>query len=116
MNLSTTWEIIITGIPGLLAAFSGFLKLSGSKQVIDSLTKVGVVQYSNLLGIAEIVFAILFVFPPTNPLGFILLVCYFSGALATDLSHQRPIVAPLVILGLLFIAEFITHKALFFLI
>jgi formate-dependent nitrite reductase membrane component NrfD len=114
MHLSTTWSIIITAIPALLIVTSGLFKFSGSKQIVETLTKVGVIQYARYLGIAEIVFAILFVIPATNPIGFILLACYFSGALATDLSHGSKIVAPLMILGSLFIAQLLANAEIFF--
>lgn len=114
MQLNSTWSIIVTIIPALLVIASGVSKLSGSKQVIDSLSKVGVLEYAKYLGAAEIIFAVLFVYPPTNAIGFVLLVCYFSGALATDLSHKRPVIAPFVILALIFIAEFISNSEIFF--
>ncbi len=113
MQLNSTWSLMVTAIPALLVIASGVFKLSGSPQIVTALTKVGVLEYMKYLGIAEIVFAILFIYPPTNPIGFILLACYFSGALATDLSHKGSIVAPLVILILLFIAEFIVNNNLF---
>lgn len=78
------------------------------------MTRVGVLQYMKILGITEIVAAILFVLPATNPIGFLLLVGYFSGALATDLSHKNPIIAPLIILLVIVAVEFITNGALFF--
>jgi hypothetical protein len=114
MHLSTTWSVIITAIPALLIVVSGFLKLSGSKQLVEALTKAGVVQYTQLLGIAEIVFAVLFVIPATNSIGFILLVCYFSGALATDLSRGSKIAAPLIILVVLFIVQWLVNAEMFF--
>ncbi|MEJ0103786.1 MAG: DoxX family protein [Bacteroidota bacterium] len=114
MHLSTTWSVIITAIPALLVIFSGVLKLSGSKQVVETLTRVGVVQYIRLLGIAEIVFAALFVIPAVNSIGFIFLVCYFSGALATDLSHGSRIVPPVIILVLLFAAQWLVNPQMFF--
>ena len=115
MQLNSTWSLIVTLIPALLVIASGFAKLTGSKQVVESLTKVGVLEYAKYLGLAEIVFAILFVYPPTNVIGFILLACYFSGAIATDLSHKRPIVAPFVILSMIFIAEILVNNNLFLL-
>ena len=115
MQLNSTWSLIVTLIPALLVIASGFAKLSGSKQVVDSLSKVGVLEYAKYLGSGEIIFAILFIFPPTNAIGFILLACYFSGAIATDLSHKRPIVAPVVILSLIFIAEILVNNNLFLL-
>lgn len=114
MQLNSTWSVIVTIIPALLVIASGVFKFSGSKQIVDSLSKVGVLEYAKYLGAAEIIFSILFVYPPTNAIGFVLLVCYFSGALATDLSHKRPVTAPLVILALLFIAEFISNSEIFF--
>ena len=113
MQLNSTWSLIVTIIPALLVIASGVFKLSGSKQVVDTLTKVGVIEYAKYLGIAEIVFAILFIYPPTNSIGFILLACYFSGAIATDLSHKNSIMAPLVILTLIFIAEILANNNLF---
>lgn len=115
MQLNSTWSLIVTLIPALLVIASGVAKLTGSKQVIDSLTKVGVLEYARHLGFAEIIFAVLFIFPSTNAIGFILLACYFSGAIATDLSHKRPIVAPFVILSLIFIAEILVNNNLFLL-
>jgi hypothetical protein len=113
MQLNSTWSLIVTIIPALLVIASGVFKLSGSKQIVDGLTKVGVIDYIKYLGIAEIIFAILFIYPPTNSIGFILLVCYFSGAIATDLSHKNSIVAPVVILSLIFIAEILANNNLF---
>jgi len=114
MHLSTTWSIVITAIPALLIVMSGLYKLSGSKQIVEALTKVGVIQYIHLLGIAEIVFAALFVIPATNSIGFILLACYFSGAVATDLSHGSKIVPPVMILASLFVAQCLVNPEMFF--
>lgn len=113
MQLNTTWMMIIAAVPALLAGSSGVFKLMGSKQIVEALTKAGVIQYIRVLGIAEIVFAILFFIPVTNPVGFILLACYFSGALATDLSHGNRIAPPVVILILLFIAQYLVNPAMF---
>jgi len=78
------------------------------------LTIMGVGEYLSLLGLAEILFALLFLYPPTRNIGFIFLICYFSGALATDLSHKNTIVAPVVILVILFVVQYINSPALFF--
>ena len=114
MHLNTTWSIIITAIPALLIVFSGLAKLAGAKPVVEALSKAGVIQYIQFLGIAEILFAALFVIPATNSIGFVLLACYFSGALATDLSHGAKIMPPLMILGLLFVAQYLVNPTMFF--
>jgi hypothetical protein len=114
MQLNSTWSLIVTALPALMIIASGIFKLSGAKPAVDSMAQLEVLQYMYFFGIAEIVFAILFLYPPTNAIGFVLLACYFSGALATDLSHKKKIAAPLFILALLFVAEFVTNSEFFF--
>ena len=106
-----TW-ILTAGIAAMVI-LSGIFKITRNKKITETLGSMGVGQYLSLFGIAEIIFALLFIIPFTRNIGFILLVCYFSGALATDLSHKNKIVAPLVFLTLLFITEFLFNPALF---
>jgi hypothetical protein len=115
MNLSTTTSVIITAIPALLIIMSGFAKLAGTKQVVETMTKIGALQYMKVFALAEILFAALFVIPATNGLGFVLCVCYFSGALATDLTHGRKVVAPVVFLVMLFVVEWLVNSSIFLL-
>jgi len=110
MNI-ITW--ILTIALGAMVILSGIFKITKNKKITDMLGKLGVAKYIPLFGIAEIIFALLFIYPPTRNIGFVLLICYFSGALATDLSHKNTIVAPLVFLTLLFVVEFLFNPALF---
>jgi hypothetical protein len=80
--------IIFTVLAVGMVAFSGVMKLSGNQEGAKMLEAFGVGRYSVLLGLAEIVFAALFAFPKTMRIGFLLLSCYFAGALATEFSHQ----------------------------
>ncbi|MEI9943524.1 MAG: DoxX family protein [Chitinophagaceae bacterium] len=105
--------ILVTGLAAM-TILSGIFKLSGNKKLAETMATIGVAQYMPLLGIAEIVFALLFLYPPTRSIGFILLICYFSGALATDLSHKRAVTAPLVFLILLFTTAYINNPGLLF--
>jgi DoxX-like family len=107
-------KYILIGIPALMAILSGLMKLTGNKKVVEPLTKVGVGKFITVFGVAEIVFALLFIYPPTRNLGFIFLVCYFSGALATDLSHKTPVFPPIMLLSILFIAQYVNTPSFFF--
>ena len=80
---------------------------------MDTLTKVGVAPFITALGVAELAFAALYLFPKTSKVGFLLLICYFSGAMATDLSHSAPITGSLFILVSLYIAGFFKNKSQF---
>jgi hypothetical protein len=61
----------------------------------------------------EIIFAALFLLPKTRKIGFILLSCYFSGAIGTDLSHGEDIVAAATPLILVWIAALLSDISIF---
>lgn len=107
-----TW--VVKGLLGFLVILSGIYKFTGSEKVMTTLEKAGVAQFKNYLGLGEIVFAVLFLIPVTSQIGFLLLICYFSGALAVDLSHKNLFIAPLVILVLIFVAGYLNSPSLFF--
>lgn len=104
--------IIITVLAAGMAMLSGIFKLTQSAQVMDSLHKVGVGQYATVLGCMEIGFSLLFLYPKTMKLGFILLSCYFAGAIATELSHGTPFNAIMPIV-LVWISAFLRDKTTF---
>jgi len=107
-------KYILIGIPAAFAILSGIFKLTGNKKITEGLTKAGFGKLLPAMGLAEITFALLFIYPPTRAVGFILLVCYFSGALAVDLSHKNPVMPPLVFLALLFTAQYVSSPGFFF--
>ena len=107
-------QLIATWIPALLIALSGVLKLSGNPKIIEAMAALGVAQYVRLLGVMELVFAALFVFPPTMKLGFVLASCYFAGAIATELSHDALKINPFLPIVLLWIGAFIRDRSIFF--
>ena len=103
----------MTALTALIIVFSGLMKLAEAEEVIKTLTNLGVADYIPVLGIMEVVFVALFVFPRTMRLGFILLSCYFSGALATELSHDGAPLNPLLPLILIWITAFLRDKSIF---
>jgi hypothetical protein len=95
-----------------MVILSGIMKFSHTQQVVDTLTNVGVIDYINFLGFMEIAFTALFIFPKTMKIGFILLSCYFAGALATELSHNGPLLNPIMPLALVWIAAFLRDPSI----
>jgi hypothetical protein len=106
--------IIFTVIASGMTILSGVMKLMGGTEVVKTLTNAGVGPYIPILGIMEISFAALFIYPKTMKLGFILLSCYFAGAMAADLSHGKPLVNAGFVLVLVWIAAFLRDKSIFF--
>lgn len=56
-----------------------------------------------MLGVVELIAALLFLYPRTGVLGTLLLASYMGGAIATHLEHGESIVAPCVIQAFLWI-------------
>src|SRR6266852_5583179 len=107
-------QLLATCIPSLLIALSGVLKLSGNPKIVEGMAALGVGRYVRLLGVMELAFAALFVFPATMKLGFILASCYFGGAIATELSHDALKVNPFIPIVLLWIGAFVRDRSVFF--
>jgi len=106
--------IITTAIPSIMIAGGGIAKLIAVPPVVQMLSKVGTGLYIPLLGIAEIVFTALFIIQKTRRLGFILLCCYFGGAIATVVSHDGNFFGPALIpLVLLWINMLLRDRTLF---
>jgi hypothetical protein len=104
---------VITVIAAAMVIMSGVMKLMKSDQVVSTLNNVGVGAYINLLGLMEIVFAGLFLYPKTMKIGFILLSCYFAGAMATELSHSGPVQNAAIPLVLVWVAAFLRDPSIF---
>ncbi len=104
---------VLTAIAGLMVIMSGVMKLTRSAEVVETLTKVGVIDYLNILAAMEIGFAILFFIPKTMKIGFLLLTCYFAGAMATELSHNGPLMNAAIPLILVWVAMFLRDHTAF---
>ena len=54
---------------------------------IEMATKMGVADIGMQLSILKILIVALFVYPRTSTVGFVLMVGYYGGALATNITH-----------------------------
>lgn len=104
--------IAVTALAVGMVILSGVFKLTQSAEVMETLNKVGVGPYVVLLASMEIGFALLFLYPKTMKIGFILLSCYFAGALATELSHGTPFNAVMP-MALVWISAFLRDRTMF---
>jgi hypothetical protein len=95
-----------------LLIVSGGVKISGLHPMLLHFVELGIDDQLPLLGIAEIIFALLFLFPSTCRLGFLLLTAYFGGAMAIEIPYHM-VAGPAVPLVLIWIAAFIRQRSLF---
>ena len=96
----------------LLLAGSGLSKIFHVEMMTEKLNRVGVGQFMTMLGIVELALAALFISSRTMKLSFILLSCYFSGAIATEISHSGNFMVPFIFLVLIWIASFIRERSI----
>ncbi len=108
--MSDKTKNIIHWTLAVLVAFifigSGIGKLSGGgDEAAKMAAQMGLtLDTLKILGVVEIIAAILFVIPRTGLLGTLLLAAYMGGAIATHLTHNDSIIAPAVIEAFVWIA------------
>lgn len=100
-------------LPALMVVGSAIGKFVGAENVVKQLTAAGVHQYIYALAVAELVFCALWLYRKTSRVGFFLLCSYFGGAIATDLNHPEVIIAPIIILSLIWITSYLRDSSLF---
>lgn len=112
MKIKKIITIVFITLAVLMVTFSGIMKLSGNPELVANMSKLGIGPYIPLLGIMEIVFAALFAWPKTMRIGFVLLSCYFAGALAVELANAMPFNA-LIPMGLVWISAILRDRHIF---
>jgi sorbitol-specific phosphotransferase system component IIC len=107
----TGW--VLVGLLTALLIMSAVMKLIGGEQVAATFAKYGLEGRAILIGVEELISAILFVIPMTSSLGVLLLSAHMGGAIATHMEHGEPFVMPAVILALLWFAQWLRNPAIF---
>lgn len=105
--------ISLTVLVGIMVITSGLMKAIHLPWSVDALVKQNLANAATILGLMEMSFAILFLIPKTMRIGFILLSCYFAGAMATELSHDGSMLNPAIPLALIWATAFLRDSALF---
>ena len=88
---------------------SGGLKISGYHPMRLPFVEMGIDDYLSLLGAAEILFSLLFLFPSTTRIGLLLLTAYFGGAIAMEIPYNM-VAGPAILLALIWVAAFTSNK------
>lgn len=109
----TIIDWVLAGIVGLLFIASAAGKLAGSQQTTEMAQHLGISAANfKILGLVELLSAILFIVPRTGVLGTLLLAAYMGGAIATHLQHGLPLIPVLVIEALVWIAAIVRFPEL----
>lgn len=104
---------ILSVAPSLLLLFSGFMKFTSGKEMVEGFEKIGWPTSAAVpLGVAEIVSTLLYLFPRTAAIGAILLTGYMGGAIATHARIHEPFVAQCLIGVVLWLGLFLREPRL----
>ena len=71
----------------IMSAFFEFMPLT-DPVMIDYATRLGVLDIAVPLGIAKLIIVTFYLIPRTSSVGFVLMVGYYAGALATNITHD----------------------------
>jgi len=95
---------------GALTLFTGVMKFvpvpPGSEQEAMMLQMGMTSHVVYTLGVVELVIATLFLIPRTSTIGFILMIGYFGGVLATLLTHSQDPIVAYIVLGVLTLSAY----------
>lgn len=112
-----TKKIITIGLTVLVTimiGLSGLMKFIHLPWSVEGLVKFNLPNSATMLGLMEIAFILLFAFPKTMRIGFILISSYLAGAMATELSHDGSMLNPGIPLVLVWFTAFLRDKSFFF--
>jgi len=107
----TGW--VLSGLLSVVMIGSAIAKLVGPEPVIEGFSKFGLADWRIIIGIGELVSAVLFLVPRTAVLGTLLLSSYLGGAIVTNMQHNESWIAPAVILVVVWIAAGLRIPELF---
>lgn len=102
-----------TGLVSLIIIMSAISKLAFVPQLVDIFSKIGLLSYLRILGVAELAFLSVFLFKSTRKLGLLFFTGYFGGAMAVEMSHGTFFIAPATILTLIWITAYLHDETMF---
>ena len=103
---------ILTTLITLVFVSSAIFKFMAPPQIAEAFGKWGLGDRVLLIGVGELVSALLFFVPRTNSLGVLLLSAYMGGAIVTHMQHSEPFYAQSILLVLVWIAGYLRHPEL----
>ncbi len=108
---------VISGAVAAMLIMSAIMKLKGAPEAMDMLTGWGFTESEiTMIGVGELISAILFLIPKTSSLGTLLLSAYFGGAIASHMQAAAPgesYMIPAILLIVVWIAALIRNREMF---
>lgn len=103
----SAWILVV--LIGALFVMSASMKLMGSEEMAANFSKWGLDGKLILIGIGELITAILFIIPRTSSLGVLLLSAHLGGAIATHMSNNEMFIPQAVLLLVVWVANYLRN-------
>jgi len=100
---------VVVGLLTALFLMSSGSKLTGSLEMVTNFEKWGLSEWLTIVGIGELVSAILYLIPRTSSLGVLLLSAHMGGAIVTHICHGEPFAFQSVILVLVWVGNYLRN-------
>lgn len=100
-------------IVALAITAGAILKLTSFPPLSEIYRKLGLSDYMKVLGVVELLFLVLFIWPRSMRIGLLLLTGYFGGAMAVELSHGIVFIAPGIILSIVWIIAYLRDTEIY---
>ncbi len=104
---------ILVGLLGAIFILSAIMKLTGGKEVTESLAKYGLEGKQSLIGLGELIAAFLFLIPRTSSLGVLFLSAHIGGIIATHMEHGEIYMPLAFLLVIVWIANWLRNPGMF---
>ena len=94
----------LTALVALVLTASAMVKLSGGEQAAEMAKGLGGPSHVMILGILELLIVLLWCIPRTGVAGALLAMAYMGGAMAVHFAGGQPILIPLLIQVVIWVA------------
>ena len=103
---------VLTSLLTLLLVFSAVMKFLRPPEIMAAVEKWNLKDELMLIGVTELVSALLFFIPRTHSLGVLLLSAYMGGAIVTHMQNDEPYIVQAIFLGVIWFASYLRHPEL----
>tara|TARA_R110002072_G_scaffold238939_1_gene396659 strand:+ start:58688 stop:59062 length:375 start_codon:yes stop_codon:yes gene_type:complete len=100
---------ILVGLMGALFIMSASMKLIGAEELTVNFEKWGLDGKLMLIGVGELIVAILFIIPKTSSLGVLLLSAHLGGAIVTHMANGEMFIPQAIMLLVVWLANWLRN-------
>lgn len=113
--MSNKTKNILKWIPSMLVmcilTMTAIMKLIEFPPIFQMFEQMGLEQYMKIFACMELTFLALFLFQGTMKTGLLLFTAYYGGAIATEFIQHGTMIAPAIILCLIWIAAYVRNTS-----